>query len=91
MKWAVVIANGDDWHALVKSDFYDRCFAVLKLSELHLTKLYPETKVMLSVDLKFNSRVGMHPDKELILSRLLASEFPLPVAHDILEGSYAKP
>jgi hypothetical protein len=90
MKFAVVMENGDGWHALVKSDHYDRCFAVFKLCELHLAKLYPKAEVKLSPYHEQNLRVGMHPDRELVLSRLLASEFPLPVAHDILEGSYTK-
>jgi hypothetical protein len=88
MKFAVVIDNGSGWHALIKSDYYDRCYAVFKLCDLHLAKLYPKAKARLSPHHEQNLMVGMHPDRELILSRLLASEFPLPRSHDVLEGEY---
>jgi hypothetical protein len=88
MKYAVVMKSGKDWHALIKSDHYDRCYAVFKLCDLHLAKLYPKAKAKLSPYREQNLMVDMHPDRELILSRLLASEFPLPRSHDVLEGEY---
>ena len=88
MNFAVLIDNGDGWQALVKASHYERCYAVAQLCEMHLSKLYPESKVKLSTNYDRNLRVGMHPDRDFILGRLLSSEFPLPVAHDILEGEY---
>lgn len=88
MNYAVIMDNDGIAKALVKSSSHERCYAVYKLCELHLTKLYPQATATFSADYRFNLRMGMHPDKDFVLSRLLAFEFPLPVAKDILEGEY---
>jgi hypothetical protein len=86
VQFSVLIDNGSGWQALVKSSYYERCQAVFGLCELHLAKLYPESRSQLSSDYRKNLRVGMHPDRDFVLARLLASEFPLPVGQTILEG-----
>lgn len=89
MDYAVVIKDGDGWQALVKSNHYERCYAVAKLCDLHLAKVMKVPRYKLSTDRQPNLRVGMHPDREAILARLLALEFPLPAPKEVLEGEYA--
>lgn len=89
MEHAVIMNNGDGWHALVKSSAFERCYAVHQLCRLHLKKLYPNANAELSSEYTYNLRVGMHPDREFVLAKLLALEFPLPSPKHILEGEYA--
>lgn len=88
MKFAVTIDDGQEELAIIKTENYDRAYAVAQLCGLHLAKLFPrETlEVRFSADRRRNLKVGMHPDKDDIINRLRAKEFPLPAGKDILEG-----
>ena len=73
MDFAVIMNNGDGDHALVKSSTFERCYAVHQLCELHLRKIYPDANVHLSSEYRYNLSVGMHPDREFVLGKLLVA------------------
>ena len=90
MNYAVIISDGGEMHALIKSMHYERCHAVHELSRQFLRKVLPASQVALSAQQRVNRQVGIHPDRDAIMSSMLALAFPLPVAKDILEGEYRR-
>jgi hypothetical protein len=89
MNFAVLLKGNDGEHALIKTNVFDRAYAVQKLCDLHLKTLRPDAYAFTSTNRKRNLQVGIHTDRDWIMARLLALEFPLPVGKDVLEGEYS--
>jgi hypothetical protein len=89
MKYAVVLANDGDQHALVKSDNDERIQVIAILCRQHIHKLFPQAICEVSTDRSFNAMVEMHPDREWIIDKLRGYEFPLP-SEVIIEGVYRR-
>lgn len=88
MNFAVLISDKGERHALIKSNVYKRCYAVHQLCLLHLKAVVPGANAVLSADRRSNLKADIHPDRERIMAKLLAREFPLPSNKDVLEGEY---
>lgn len=89
MKFAVTLMDESmEERAIIKTEYYDRAYAVFQLCELHLPKLFPHSTITVKMcgDRRMNQKIGMHPDKDWIIEQLRAREFPLPTSKDILEG-----
>lgn len=84
MKYAVILRDGRNEYALIKTDFLPRAEAIEALS-----KKYFETDrhVSLSVHRPTNIDIEMHPDRQAIYAGLLGSL--LPADEYVLEGEYS--
>lgn len=88
MKFAVTLDDGTEELAIIKTEHYDRAYAVFQLCELHLPDVFPHATITVKMcgDRRMNQKVGMHPDKDDIIEKLRAKEFPLPASKNVLEG-----
>lgn len=84
----IVIINGTR-SALVRTSSRRRAHTVATLCALHLHELYPGADAFLTDDQRHVFGVWMHPDKDGIIDKLRALEWPLPTDHCVLEGEYS--
>lgn len=89
MRFAVIIEQGKERTALIKTGYFPRAQAVQILAELHMATVLPGAVVSFSSNLRANQAVPIHPERDRLLDRLRAAEWPLPVAEETLEGSYS--